>query len=147
MYQPRNIRVTPRKNSPARPNQATWVWPNGMTMAAASSGPRAEPVLPPTWKVDCARPKRPPEASRAIREVSGWKVDEPMPTKADASRIIGKLPTKASITIPTNVHRVPSGNRFGVGRRSVKKPTQGCNSEAVIWNVSVIMPIWAKLRS
>lgn len=28
--------------------------------AAVSSGPRAEPVLPPTWKVDCAVPKRPP---------------------------------------------------------------------------------------
>ncbi len=70
-----------------------------------------------------------------------------MPTSAEASRIIGKLPTKASMTIPTKVHRVPSGNRFGVGLRSVKKPTHGCSSEAVIWKVKVIMPIWAKLRS
>ncbi|MNH39564.1 hypothetical protein D3C79_1007570 [compost metagenome] len=82
-----------------------------------------------------------------MREVSGWKVDEPMPTSAEASRIIGKLPTKASMTMPTSVHKVPSGSRFGAGRRSVKKPTQGCSNEAVIWKVRVIMPIWAKLRS
>ena len=146
MYQRRSIRVTPKKNSAATPNQATWVCPNGITMAAASNGPKAEPALPPTWNVDCANPKRPPEANRAMRDVSGWKVEEPIPTSAEASRIMGKLPTNASMTIPTSVHRVPSGSRFGVGRLSVKKPTHGCNSEAVTWNVRVIRPICAKLR-
>ena len=61
----------------------------GMTMAAVNSGPMAEPVLPPTWKVDCAVPKRPPEAMRATREASGWKVAEPIPTTAAANSNIG----------------------------------------------------------
>lgn len=58
-------------------------------MAAASSGPIAEPVLPPTWKVDWAVPKRPPEAMRATREASGWKVAEPTLTTAEATSSIG----------------------------------------------------------
>ena len=52
-------------------NQATASCPCGMTMAAVSKGPMAEPVLPPTWKVDCAVPKRPPDARRATRDASG----------------------------------------------------------------------------
>jgi hypothetical protein len=39
------------------------------------------PVLPPTWNSDCARPWRPPEASRATRDASGWKIAEPMPIR------------------------------------------------------------------
>ena len=46
----------------------------------------AEPVLPPTWKKDCAKPCRPPEARRAMREDSGWKTAEPMPTRDAAKR-------------------------------------------------------------
>ena len=42
-----------------------------MMIHAASSGPMALPALPPTWKIDCARPWRPPEARRAMREDSG----------------------------------------------------------------------------
>ena len=37
-------------------NQAMLDWPNGSTTQAASSGPRAEPVLPPTWNSDWAKP-------------------------------------------------------------------------------------------
>ncbi|MNU71217.1 hypothetical protein D3C71_606420 [compost metagenome] len=84
-------------------------------IAAANNGPNAEPALPPTWKVDCASPKRPPEASRATREASGWNVEEPMPISPAASRIIGKLPTTDIITIPTNVQTVPAGNSHGLG--------------------------------
>ena len=62
-------------------------WPYGRTMKAASSGPIAEPALPPTWKNDWAKPCRPPEARRATRDDSGWKIDEPMPTHATATRI------------------------------------------------------------
>ena len=61
--------------------------PRGTTMNAASSGPIAEPVLPPTWNSDCAKPKRPPEAIRATRDASGWNTEEPTPTIAAASRI------------------------------------------------------------
>ena len=54
-------------------------------MNAASSGPTAEPALPPTWKTDCASPCRPPEAIRATREDSGWNIDDPSPISAAAS--------------------------------------------------------------
>ena len=66
----------------AMANQAIDVCPRGNTMNAASSGPRADPKLPPTWNVDCANPCRPPDASRATRELSGWNTAEPSPTKA-----------------------------------------------------------------
>ena len=55
--------------------------------SAASSGPTALPPLPPTWKMDCARLFRPPEAICATREASGWKTDEPPPIRATVSRI------------------------------------------------------------
>jgi hypothetical protein len=45
----------------------------------------AVPVLPPTWNSDCAKPKRPPEAARATRELSGWKIEEPSPMHMAAS--------------------------------------------------------------
>ena len=37
-----------RRRSAIRPNQAMLRWPYGSTMKAASSGPVAEPALPPT---------------------------------------------------------------------------------------------------
>ena len=73
-------------SSAAQENQSTLPCPCGRTMKAASSGPIAEPRLPPTWNTDCARPCRPPEAMRATREDSGWKTDEPVPIIAAASR-------------------------------------------------------------
>lgn len=65
-----------RHNSPAptaaaAANQATAGRPSGTTMNAASSGPSDCPKLPPSWNSDCAVPKRPPEARRATRELSG----------------------------------------------------------------------------
>ena len=36
------------------------------------------------------------------------------------------------------------GREKGCGRLSVTKPTTGCSIDAVSWNASVIMPIWAK---
>ena len=56
---------------------ATLFCPNGTTMKAASNGPIAWPKLPPSWNSDCASPKRPPAASRATREDSGWKTADP----------------------------------------------------------------------
>ena len=47
--------------------------PRGATINAASSGPMADPVLPPTWNSDWANPCRPPEAMRATRDDSGVK--------------------------------------------------------------------------
>jgi hypothetical protein len=40
-------------------------------MKAASSGPMADPVLPPTWKNDCANPCLPPDAVLTTRDDSG----------------------------------------------------------------------------
>ena len=65
-------------------NHATLCWPYGTITAAATSGPIALPVLPPTWKIDCAKPWRPPDASRATRDDSGWNTAEPRPTSAAA---------------------------------------------------------------
>ncbi len=56
---------------------------------AASSGPSAEPTLPPTWKKAWANPGLGPAAIRATREHSGWNTDEPMPTTQAAMRVIG----------------------------------------------------------
>jgi hypothetical protein len=58
-------------------------------------------------KTDCARPCRPPDESRATREDSGWKIDEPMPIIAAASSSIGKLPACDSITSPSIVKPMP----------------------------------------
>ena len=71
----------------ASANQARLAWPRGRMKKAASSGPSDWPKLPPTWNTDCARPCWPPEASRAIRDASGWKMEEPTPiSAAPASR-------------------------------------------------------------
>ena len=51
---------------------------------AASSGPSAEPPLPPTWNIDCARLFLPPDAIWVTREAVGWKTDEPKPTMLTA---------------------------------------------------------------
>ena len=70
--------MLPNRARPAY--QAMLRWPKLATISAAVSGPNAEPVLPPTWNSDCARPWRPPEAMRATRLDSGWNTAEPMPT-------------------------------------------------------------------
>src|SRR5258707_757903 len=51
-------------------NQAMLRCPRGST-SVASSGPNADPALPPTWNSDCAMPCCPPEAMRATRDDSG----------------------------------------------------------------------------
>ena len=71
--------------SAASENQPMLAWPRGSTTKAASSGPSDEPALPPTWNSDCAKPWRPPDATRAIRDDSGWKIDDPTPTSAAAA--------------------------------------------------------------
>src|ERR1700689_5869760 len=49
-------------------NQPMLRCPLGSTMNAARSGPMADPAFPPTENSDYARPCRPPEAMRAIRD-------------------------------------------------------------------------------
>ena len=44
---------------------------------------------------------------------------------------------------PKKVKPMPIASENGCAFLSVKCPTTGCSSEAVNWNASVIMPIWA----
>ncbi len=74
---------------------------------AARSGPKAEPPLPPTWKMDCARLFLPPEAICATREAVGWKIEEPSPTMHTEMRISMKLLAKASSSSPMSVKHMP----------------------------------------
>ncbi len=108
-------RATP--NNTAKPTIANSVnhpiapCPRGIMMAAASKGPKAEPALPPTWKNDCAKPKRPPDAIRATREASGWKVEDPKPIIAEAINNQVKLLANTSMIRPANVNSMPVGSK------------------------------------
>src|SRR3569832_1955398 len=84
-------------------NTARLFWPCGSTTQAASSGPNDAPALPPTWKIDCARPCRPPEAMRATRDASGWKIDGPLPTSAAAASSSGNVVACDSNSSPARV--------------------------------------------
>ena len=81
-----------------------------MTTSAASSGPKALPALPPTWKIDCASPLRPPDASWATRDDSGWKIDDPQPMSATARRIGAKPGARASAKSPASVKHIPAAS-------------------------------------
>src|ERR1700719_2544485 len=97
-------------------NQLTLYCPLGTIINAARSGPSEVPALPPTWKIDWANPCRPPDAMRASLEASGWKMEDPMPTRAAEQRIIGKLPALDSSSKPTSVKPMPVANEYGLGR-------------------------------
>src|SRR5208337_2139182 len=88
LYQPATCQSTAIASRAASENHATLPCPWGITIHAAMRGPIEAPILPPTWNIDCASPCRPPDARRATREDSGWKMDEPVPTSAAASRIV-----------------------------------------------------------
>jgi hypothetical protein len=118
-YQRPTLNSTMIPSSAASENQATLPCPRGSTMKAASSGPVAEPILPPTWNSDCASPCRPPEAKRATREDSGWNTDDPMPTSDAASSSTGKLDALASSSRPVRVKPMPTASEKGCGRASV----------------------------
>src|SRR5471030_2915982 len=90
--------------------QATPRWPHAATTKAADSGPSAEPVLPPTWNSDWARPWRPPEAMRATRLDSGWKTDEPSPISTAATSTMPKLGATETSTNPTRVDTMAMGS-------------------------------------
>src|ERR1700681_2825796 len=72
--------IIPRRASSA--HHPMLDWPRGTTRNAARSGPNDDPTFPPTWKSDCARPCRPPEAILATRDDSGCNTDDPIPTRA-----------------------------------------------------------------
>ena len=87
LYQLPSLSISSAAASAASANHAIERWPSGSTTAAASSGPTADPPLPPTWNIDCARLFLPPDASCATREAVGWNTDDPRPTMPTASNI------------------------------------------------------------
>ena len=77
--------------SATKANQARLLWPCGRMIKAANTGPIELPKLPPSWNSDCAMPCAPPEASRASRDASGWKIDAPRPSRAAPASSARKL--------------------------------------------------------
>ena len=78
-------------------------------MKATSKGPTDVPKFPPTWKMDWAKPRRPWLASDVMREASGWRVDEPMPTRNTAINTAVNDMEYAKRMIPAAVKTIPSG--------------------------------------
>src|SRR5690349_15733630 len=71
LYQPPTRNNTTMASSASNENQRIFVWPNGTIINAASNGPKELPALPPTWKIDCAKPLLLPAAIYATLEASG----------------------------------------------------------------------------
>src|SRR5215470_18264741 len=118
-YQLPICRSTKRAISAAPENHAMLDCPWGTTTNAASNGPDADPMFPPTWKRDWASPYRPPAAMRATREASGWKIAEPIPIKVAENRIAGYVEARDINRRPTSVSPMPTVSEYGRGRRSV----------------------------
>ena len=55
----------------SKENQIICDCPKGTIIIAASNGPKALPVFPPTWKIDCASPRLSPAAIWATFDASG----------------------------------------------------------------------------
>src|ERR1700684_4606536 len=96
--------------------------------------------------MDCAMPRRPPEAIQASLEASGWKTAEPMPTRATATRTITNSLALDKRIMPASVKHIPAASEKGFGLLSVYIPTKGCSREAVNWKQKVTNPNWLKLR-
>ncbi len=109
-YQRDTAPSTSIASSAASENQAIAHCPRGSTTRAASSGPIAPPVLPPTWNSDCAKPYRPPEAMRATRDDSGWNTAEPTPTSIAEATTIAKECAVESSNSPASVKPMPIGS-------------------------------------
>ena len=102
-------------------------------MTAMMSGPTAPPKLPPTWKMDWARPRLPPEASEVMREASGWIIEEPMPMVNTARYMPARLGASARQMMPSRVKVVASSMLPRNGFLSKSMPTRGWNTDAASW--------------
>ena len=87
LYHAPNLIMIRAASKAARANHEMACCPKGRMMRAARRGPIAEPPLPPTWKIDCARLFLPPDANWATRDAVGWNTDEPKPTMLTERRI------------------------------------------------------------
>ena len=75
-----------------------------------------------------------------MRDDSGWKTEEPTPTRPAARRIVASVPATDNSIKPTRENAMPPTSEYGIGRRSVYIPTTGCSSEAVNCSVNAIKP-------
>ncbi len=94
-------------------------WPRGTIRNAPINGPMADPTLPPTWNSAWASPCRPPEAIRAMRDASGWKMDDPTPSSPAATSSRANDVANASSIKPASENAMPITREYGMGRRSV----------------------------
>jgi hypothetical protein len=69
-----------------------------------------------------------------------------MPIRAADVRRSGNAGARENRTIPINVNVIPAAREYDWDRRSVAKPTRGCNRDAVHWYVNVIRPTCPKVR-
>lgn len=83
-----------------------------------------------------------------MREASGWKMEEPMPTSATAINSELNEPAQASSNSPASVNTMPPTSANGCGLQfQFQCPTSGCKMEAVIWKAQVNKPISEKNES
>ena len=94
--------------------------------SAASNGASAYPVVPPTWKIDCANPRFFPAASDVILDASGCTTDDPIPDTNTANINIVKFGAYAMRIKPVIVQQRPNGKNQPTGRLSKIYPKTGC---------------------
>jgi hypothetical protein len=70
-----------------------------------------------------------------------------MPISSAAVRIAANVGARARSSSPTSENAIPITSEYGIGRRSVYRPTSGCSTDAVNCCVSVIRPTCAKLSA
>src|ERR1039458_2764541 len=110
LYQPLTRAKRIMATSAPHENQAMLRWPFGSTMNAAGRGPSEDPPVPPRENSDCANPYRPPDARRAMRAASGWKIADPSPMNPTDSRIAPKPGALDSRMRPATLEAIPAGN-------------------------------------
>ena len=88
------MEIIPKAITAAMTKNNMYFWELGTTIKATNKGASAVPKLPPTWKIDCAKPLFPPEAKLEIRADSGWKIAEPVPIRTTETIIQLKLLAK-----------------------------------------------------
>src|SRR5699024_6500686 len=125
-------------------NQIAPNWSSGTKINAGIKGATACPVLPPTRKIDCDKPRRGPAARKATRDPSGGNIADPQPINHTLIRIVGKEGANASSSIPNILLVKPNGSAYGMGRLSVYIPTTGCITEETMLSVNAMSPSCVK---
>ncbi len=67
-----------------------------------------------------------------MRDASGWRVEEPMPTRNTEINTAVSEDENANRIIPSVVEIMPMGRLATIGRRSNASPTTGWKTDAAI---------------